>query len=448
MQCRYYSNFEKDKNMQQIRMISLIFCFLLGCGTSTRNPATSISKNRGEYRALLHNVKAFPNDAEFRVKLAEWHLAENQFQKAIAHYDTALMIQSDYLPAKHGRALAQYQSGQKVQGMREFLAVLAQPESEAFVEAIAHEIGIPYTIRQITTGQGDDIHARYSNSGNEIVFQSDRDGNWELYRLALNRSEPIRLTFEDGDDESPVFSPDGRHILFTSTRDSGPQQGDRKTRNIFQINAEDGTNLSKLIASNSDDWFPVYSPKGDWMVFASDRSDERQVEFGMRQSDLFIFDFEETNVSQFTFGFGDKSSPGVSAKGDKVVYVNNVNGHFEIYEQNRNESYGRRLVWGGGSKGGPVYAPDNKKIVYFEKKDDNFDLYMYNRELQESFRLTIDPGADFMPVFSPRGDKILFSSNRNGSFDLFEMDLNSSPSRLELENRLSKIVFSLENQSQ
>ena len=422
-------------------ILLMVGALILGCSSNAPKVNKEVAATRKAAVASLYSrVKDMPEDPEARLALGDWLVHAEDYAAAIAQYDTALLLQPNSLPTKVSRAGAYYQSGQVEAGLTGFLEVLRVSEAEPYTASIANSIHAPFSLRQLTSGASDNYHARYAPSGQEITFQSNRDGNWELYRMQLDDLRPLRLTFEAGDDESPVYSPDGREIFFTSTRASQTDQRGKLPRDIFSMNATDGTGLRRLVSDAADDWYPAVSPKGKWFVFASDRADTREGEFGDRQSDLYIYSMEDGQIASFSTEFGDKSAPAVAPDGDKVIYVNNVNGDFEIYEQDRREQYGRRLIWGGGPKGGPRYAPDGKKIVYYEKNQENFDLFLYDLKHKQLARLTSDPAMDLFPAFSPLGDKLVFSSNRDGSFHLYEMNLSKPPSRLELAERITQAL--------
>ena len=63
-----------------------------------------------------------------------------------------------------------------------------------------------------------DVFPSWSPDGKKIVFQSDRDGDEEIYIMNINGSEPKRLTSAPGRDAHPNFSPDGKTIVFQSNR--------------------------------------------------------------------------------------------------------------------------------------------------------------------------------------------------------------------------------------
>ncbi|HHB89762.1 MAG TPA: hypothetical protein ENK60_00480 [Anaerolineae bacterium] len=58
-----------------------------------------------------------------------------------------------------------------------------------------------------------------SPNGRYIVFMSQRDGNWELYRINADGSGLRRLTKNGANDGLPVWTGDGSTILFVSDRD-------------------------------------------------------------------------------------------------------------------------------------------------------------------------------------------------------------------------------------
>ena len=50
-------------------------------------------------------------------------------------------------------------------------------------------------------------------------MSNGRDGNWELYRVALSDLSVTRLTEHLAQDGLPSISPDGKYVAFMSDRD-------------------------------------------------------------------------------------------------------------------------------------------------------------------------------------------------------------------------------------
>lgn len=71
----------------------------------------------------------------------------------------------------------------------------------------------PHTPRSVTDHPADTAPDAY---GERVAFMSDRDGNWEIYVVALDGSGLARLTDSPARDILPAWSPDGRTIAFVS----------------------------------------------------------------------------------------------------------------------------------------------------------------------------------------------------------------------------------------
>ena len=56
--------------------------------------------------------------------------------------------------------------------------------------------------KQLTTSAGEDLHPRWSPDGQYIVFETERDGNREIYRMKPDGSEPENLTRNPGNDRA------------------------------------------------------------------------------------------------------------------------------------------------------------------------------------------------------------------------------------------------------
>jgi Tol biopolymer transport system component len=89
----------------------------------------------------------------------------------------------------------------------------------------------------------------------QIVYESNRDGNWELYLVHADGSNPINLTkTPDVDEMYPKPSPDGSKVCFVA--DEG--KGTAKVRNVYFMNL-DGSGRTK-VADNARE--PCWNPDG------------------------------------------------------------------------------------------------------------------------------------------------------------------------------------------
>lgn len=71
----------------------------------------------------------------------------------------------------------------------------------------------------LTSNPSYDSQASWSPDGVNLAFVSDRDGNLELYRMLGDGTGLIRLTYSSADDFMPSWSPDGSQIIWVKAVD-------------------------------------------------------------------------------------------------------------------------------------------------------------------------------------------------------------------------------------
>ena len=94
----------------------------------------------------------------------------------------------------------------------------------------------------------------------QIAFESDRDGNWEIYVMNADGTNQTRLTSPPAENGGHAWSPDGSKIAFTSKRDGNDE--------IYVMNA-DGTSQMRLTNNPAEDLGPSWSPDGSKIGFLS-----------------------------------------------------------------------------------------------------------------------------------------------------------------------------------
>jgi dipeptidyl aminopeptidase/acylaminoacyl peptidase len=118
----------------------------------------------------------------------------------------------------------------------------------------------------LTRNPAEDTDPRWSADGARIVFASNRTGNYQIYTMNADGGGVTRVTHDANDDRRPTWTADGQ-ILF--------QNGTFPDRAIFRINA-DGNGLQQLTPVSSDNATVAAAPRGGRIAFSSTRGDGTQ----------------------------------------------------------------------------------------------------------------------------------------------------------------------------
>ena len=164
---------------------------------------------------------------------------------------------------------------------------------------------------------------RTSPAGNQVVYESNLDGNLELYLLNLagldlaqltpEDVEPKRITFNETDDGSPAFFPDGKRIVFVSSRNEANQ--------LYTIDI-DGKNEKHFNPNRYDCYNPTVSPDGKTIAYVSARDGDWEIH---------LIDADGKNERRITSDIGRSIQPAFSPDGRHLVYVSDRSDTFHIY---------------------------------------------------------------------------------------------------------------------
>ncbi|TAE50262.1 MAG: protease [Bacteroidetes bacterium] len=77
-------------------------------------------------------------------------------------------------------------------------------------------------VRRLTVFQGVESNPQFSPDGAWIAFTGQYDGNADVYIVAVQGGEPVRLTWHPGPDIVCGWTPDGSRVLFASGRTRAP----------------------------------------------------------------------------------------------------------------------------------------------------------------------------------------------------------------------------------
>ena len=262
-------------------------------------------------------------------------------------------------------------------------------------------------------------------TGPKIVFNSNRDGNAEIYMMDTDGKQQVRLTQHPDADFQPVWSPTGDQILFVSNRDGVDDLY------LMDANGENVRRVFKKIASREQ---PAWSPNGkqiayvgnkgnDWVIYIAtlDGKEERLATCG-RSGGFPAWSPDGTEIVFPKAGLVEKPNP--------LVIINLHTRRQEILQPEPQLHMFR-----------PDWSTDGTTIAFSHveklggKGPIAGTLYTVSRDgsnlreiIPEKEPLSEDP------VWSPRGDELAYNRKVDDNWQIFKIGLTSRQS-IQLTNR-------------
>lgn len=302
-------------------------------------------------------------------------------------------------------------------------------------------------IKQVTFG-GDNAEAYWSFDDKQLVFQSNFN-QWDVecdQMFLMNNDEsfeantPKMLSTGKGRTTCSYFMPDNKHILYASTHEADEACPETPLRvdgnyvwpiydsyDIYVADLE-GNIVSKLTDEKGYDAEATVSPKGDKIVFTSDRSGDLE---------LYTMNIDGSDVKQITDELGYDGGAFFSPDGTKLIFRASrpktkeeideykellSNGlvkptEMELFICDSDGSNLKQITYLGNANWSPFFHPSGEKIIFSSNFEAvlgfPFNLYMIDIDGKNLERITFSDTFDAFPVFSNDGKKIAFSSNRN-----------------------------------
>lgn len=235
----------------------------------------------------------------------------------------------------------------------------------------------------------------------KIVFESNRDGNQEIYTCNSDGTNQTRLTNSPSVDWGACWSPDGSKIAFSSFRDGNYE--------IYTMNA-DGTAQTRLTNTIGLEFNPKWSPDGTKIAFYSDRDGN---------GEIYSMKADGTSQTRLTNNASYDAEPCWSPNSNQIVFTSQRDGNSEIYRMNANGTGQTRLTNNVASDVTPSWSPDGTRISFTTVRDGNYEIYVMNTDGSSQTRVTNSPTTDQDSVWSPDGTKLAFTSLREGDEDIF-----------------------------
>jgi serine/threonine protein kinase/Tol biopolymer transport system component len=194
-------------------------------------------------------------------------------------------------------------------------------------------------------------HFSISPDGTRVALGVAATGRSDIWIWDFHRENRTRITFDEGDEATPIWTPDSKRIIYTVGGDSGNSicskaaDGTGETEKLFTGTVEpiypfsssiDGKTLvlwtitqnpinsnveilsmegeherTPLLQTNYNEGYPKISPKGQWIAYQSDASGKNKV---------YVSSFPDVNQGKWTISTNGGDSPLWSPDGSELFY--------------------------------------------------------------------------------------------------------------------------------
>jgi len=201
-------------------------------------------------------------------------------------------------------------------------------------------------------------------------------------------------------------------IVFTCTRGDFNQ--------LCMVNA-DGTGYRQITNVQAHNYYPVFSPLGGSIVYASNQNG------GF--FDLFLFVFNGSRLLRLTENIGNVLSPSFSPDGTRIVFANRAaDGPTSLWTVESTGENVKLLFAGPNTIVSADWSPDGRTIAFAMAVDqpDAYEIFLMDADGTNVRQLTRGlEGVGGSLDWSPDGKYLLIYAGPFGDKDIFRIDVEA-----------------------
>ncbi|MEO8606576.1 MAG: SdrD B-like domain-containing protein [Chloroflexota bacterium] len=327
-------------------------------------------------------------------------------------------------------------------------------------------------IQRVSDVKGDATSQSWSPDDSLIAYQSNLDGDLDIYVYDTRSGKTRKMTDNTVADYAPTWLCGTTQLIFTSDVSGNPDLFNAETLPIDAPAIKVETDAKQLTVDTAADIYPENSPteenaslegrlpglipalgdqtdflQPDFSVTAPDVSTESPEDWHSINScqtvcpswslyhsdrtgdgEIFRLDDQSTDANSLDVSLGAGANdfgPTRAPNAQWIAFTSNRDGNNEIYIAASDGSVQYRATNNPANDTDPAWSPDSQHIVYESDRDGNWNLYMVDVQTGVEKRLTDDPGDDRNASWSSAGGKIAFESNRSGTWQIYVYDLGT-----------------------
>ena len=265
---------------------------------------------------------------------------------------------------------------------------------------------------QLTDGDYDNGLASVNSDGSRIVYQSNRDGHWQVYELNLADKSENHLIVSEANDENPTWGADDAYVLFVSDRDGA---GNEWERDIYSYEIASGA-TTRLTTSPGDDWYPASANAAGFLFLSERDADASQAELERTHS-VYRDSFSDGTQVALSALPGNSSSPLELGDGRLLVRTNDA----ALAIASQDNSQLEQLTADTLHCGTADYNTARGWVVFTALFEGNYSLYLFDLGDRKIQPISVSGEDVRFPKFAPDGAAVFYTARINGKFQIFRL---------------------------
>ena len=233
-----------------------------------------------------------------------------------------------------------------------------------------------------------------------VVFDRVMGGNRDIYRVALDGSDLVRLTTHAAEELNPTAG--GGTLVFNSYRHGNAE--------LYSMPLTGGAE-TRLTTSAAFETEPSLNRQGTRLAYANDVSGVSKV---------YVANADGSGAARATpasFGFAGapEASPAWFPGSERLALVGTPSGTADVFDLASPGGTPSLLRGGEGAEVTPAFSPDGKQLSYTSTAPGNAELFVLTLATNAVSRLTTRPGTDPSGTWTPDGRIVYLASTASGN---------------------------------